>query len=821
MTRATMTRRVLIGLTALLAVVVVAGAAVVLGLDPNAHKGRIEEAVRRATGRDLALAGPLHLRWSAAPTLEAHDIRLANLPGGSRPEMVRVERAELRVALLPLLSRRVEVLHLLLVRPDVVLESVDGRPNWLGPQPRPADPAAPADPAPTPGRGEAVRVLVREVRIEDGRIAWRASPAPESRTVRVSVPRFALDSPADDAPARIAADLVAEGAPGGTPGGVPVAVEGTTGPWVIPSPAQGSPASGGVAPWPVALRASGAGARLSAEGALGPGAAVRVEGGAEDLSLLGPALGLSLPPLRAVQAGARVAPDGVSDLSLRVGASDLGATVPGLRVEAFEARAPAPDRPVEVAGAGALGAAPLRLRGTLGPAPGGSQAGTGAAPIELVLEGAGTTASLRGTVPLSAAPGGLDVAVSARVPDLRAFEAPGRPLPPLRDAALDAHLSDPAGLARGVAVRGLRLVLPQGDVSGDVRVAYAPRPALRGALASGRLDVDALLAAWRAAQPAAAAASPAPPAPVGEPPARTRLIPDMPLPFEALRRADADLRLTAGEAVFGGVSYRAVEAHLALAEGRLRLEPFGMRAPGGRVDGRASADAGQPAPPVSLALRAPGLALGPLLAAFGAPEGASGDLDLDLDLRGAGTTTRAVAATLSGHLGAALVDGVVDAALLDRVLGGVLRGAGVPVDLGGRNRLRCLALRAEAADGVVEVRTLLLDTTRLRLEGDGRVGLADESLAFHLRPLLRLGGTGAALALRVGGTMLAPKLELDKTGGDRFRLLLGGLAPQPAEAQECGPQLAAARGGRPGPAPAPPEAPPPPRPADLLRGLLR
>ena len=126
-----MTRRILLGLAALLLLLAAGGAALVASFDPDSLKPRIADAVRRATGRDLTLAGPLRLDWSLIPTVVAEDVRFANPPGLSRPDMLTVARVEARLALLPLLSRRVELRRVLLVQPDLLLErDSSGRPNW-------------------------------------------------------------------------------------------------------------------------------------------------------------------------------------------------------------------------------------------------------------------------------------------------------------------------------------------------------------------------------------------------------------------------------------------------------------------------------------------------------------------------------------------------------------------------------------------------------------------------------------------------------------------------------------------------------------------
>ena len=366
----------------------------------------------------------------------------------------------------------------------------------------------------------------------------------------------------------------------------------------------------------------------------------------------------------------------------------------------------------------------MRLTGTLGTL--SALLDGGPLPLDVGADaGDGATASVRGVLADPRGTRGLDAAVSARVPNLAALgPASGNRLPLLHDLALEARLTDPAGLAQGITVSALRFTALAGDLSGDVAVAWSPRPSLRGVLLSHRLDIDAVQDALRS-RPRGAAAFSRLAAPAAPPLPRDRVFTDDPLPFEVLHAADADLRLSLAELVLAGASHRGIETRLALQDGRLRLDPFEAATPGGRVEGAVGVDAAQPEPAVALQVRSPGLALGPLLLAFGWPEGGSGSLELDLDLRGAGRSPRALASTLTGHLGAALVDGELDGRLVTAAFGEALGQARLPVDLGGRAALRCLALRAEAASGAVTFPALLIDAARLdRVVGaDGDVDL--------------------------------------------------------------------------------------------------
>ena len=781
-----MTRRVLLSVAALILLLAVAAVITAASFDPNSMTPRISEAVRRATGRELTL-GRLHLSWSLTPTVVAEDVRLANPPGFSRPDLLRVARIEARVALLPLLSRRVELRSLALTGPDLLLEqNTAGQPNWRFDRPASERPPVPG-PEQAP-RG-ATQIDLRRLTVADGQLAVQRGAV---EPIVLSIARALADSADPDAPLVVSAELRFRD--------VPFTLQGATGPVSALTPMT--------RPWPVRLQASTSGLELLVDGTIGPGGDLRLDAQAADLARLIPLIRAPLPPLRDVQLSARLISGEPAEATLRIGVSELA---PDIRLVGLAVRAPALDQPITLDGAAELRGKRVQLSGSFG-TPAAVLSG-GPWPIDLRVDaGDGAFASARGTVADPGALRNVDIAVSARVPDLAALgPAAGDRLPPWRDLAFDARLSDPAGLASGVALRAMRLVLPQGDVAGDLAVTWSPRPSLRGSLVSQRIDADAFRAALREEAPPAAPAATAPPEP------RARVFTDELLQLDPLRSADADLSVELAELVWGGTTFRGTATRLLLQSGRIRLDPFTTQPPGGRLYASALLDASQPQAAFGLQLQAPSLALGPVLAALGRPDGGSGTLQLDAELQGTGNTPHSIAATASGHIGASLVDGELEGAVLAG-LGDALRAANLPVDLGGHVRLRCFALRADLAGGQADLRALLLDTTRLRVEGTGSVNLADETLALQLRPLLRLGGTGVVVPIRIGGTLLAPRLALD-AGSGRVGATVGALAQAPTD--DCAPQLALARGGRPGPAPDAAEVVRPLRPADLLRSLIR
>ena len=719
-----MARRWLIAGAAVLVVVVGAGVAVGLSFDPTSQKDRIVLAVRRATGRELTLAGPIRVEWGVAPVLEAEDVSLANVPGGTRPQMAAVARVEARMKLLPLLSGRVEIANVTLVRPDILLETdANGRGNWQFDRPVVASGPTTSSPGPR------MTTQLDSLRIESGRLTWHNGVT--GQTIAADVPDATFDL--GDGPAHLLAQAQAEG--------TDVKLNATLGTWAQLTAAVPKP-------WPVKLEASAGNATVALDGTADP-AMRRFSGwvhvAAPDLASLGTLLGQPhWPPLHDVHFAGTLLPTGglPQDVSFTVGQSDLGSFVPGAMLSQASLNWPA-GQPARLQAAGTVDGGPWRI------ATGLLQAG------------------------------------------------------------------------QGVALRGLAFSSPFGDAAGDLAVTAGPRPALRGTVVANRVDGDAIRQAMRSPtrpQPSFAPAGAATPVQPVPPPA-SPLFSTTPLPWGSLHQADADLQLTIGTLHLGGADYRNATGHLAMQDGLAQLNPASVQSPEGRVDLSGSADGRGDTKAVALVVRSAAMSLDAILQAAGLPGGSDATAEVDVVLHANGDSPHALASTLGGHVGIAMVDGEVSNAALAAALGDVLRQPGAGFDPNGRSHVRCLAIRADAVNGQVTLTALKLDTPRLELDGSGTVNLADETLAVQLRPLLRLGGAGVAAPLRVSGPLRRPVVALDQApGSGRTSVVIGGLAGPTAS---CTPELTAARDGHGGRLPAEAASSKLPKAADLLRSFLR
>jgi AsmA protein len=539
--------------------------------------------------------------------------------------------------------------------------------------------------------------------------------------------------------------------------------------------------------------------------------------------LLGAAPG-TLPPLGA--------------LSFKAGAGDLGWLLPGLRLEGLELIAP-PDGEAKLSGALTRGGNTAQLEANLGEIGKLLYGFTGPLPMEARLTSADASITLKGAVarPLELADGQFDLTVD--VPDaagLSGFPA----LPPGLRGTARLEWRDP----QNISLPRFQLTSPALVANAALTLGLAGRPNLTGQIDVTRLDLDALSQAPTAG-PAPAAPS-APPASAGN----GRVIPDIAVPVASLMALDAELRLAISGVTSRNMGQAALQTNLRLNNGALTLAPFNLTIPAGRLAGQINVNAAANPAQFGLRLRSQGAGLD-LAALSGALDGLGlrGRGEIAADLRGAGANTRAIAASLNGTLGIALVNGRLEQGSAMDALGAVLALLSPASQRLGAVELRCLALAFAAEQGVAQSSALFMDSAIGQINGQAGINLRDESLNGRLNTNLRVLGLALRAPVNLGGTLAAPRLGVpagaalgqnaagllaDTLSGriatDPIGNLLGG-AGRNAEA-DCAEPLRIARLGADGPAPAPraapeaaQEAPRPGTPAlpspvqDVLRGL--
>src|SRR5207249_855506 len=124
--------------------------------------------------RKVVIGGPIDLEVSLSPALALSDVSLGNAAWSKDAQMLAVKRFEARVALLPLLSKRVRIERIVLSGADIRLETdPNGVGNWVF-QPAGEQPSKPATPSvPEQEQGAGVLPAFDNVTVEDSAVTFR------------------------------------------------------------------------------------------------------------------------------------------------------------------------------------------------------------------------------------------------------------------------------------------------------------------------------------------------------------------------------------------------------------------------------------------------------------------------------------------------------------------------------------------------------------------------------------------------------------------------------------------------------------------------
>jgi AsmA family protein len=269
-------RAVRIAMIGAAAVVLLLGAAIVylMSIDFDRYRPLLVERIKAATGRDFAIAGRLDLKPSLTPTLAVSDLRLANPPGFSRPDMATIARLEAQIALWPLLSGRLQIDRFALDGAEVTIETDrQGRGNWLF--------AAPAE-TPTPESGRALTLAIGALTIRNSTLTYRDGRSGHEQ--RLALVSATLRETGDGGAVEVALQ--------GSADALPFTIAGKTGGF--------AGLLAGAAPWPVALTATIDKLAATLDGTIahpraGSGLAFDITIAADRLAHLEPIVGTTLP----------------------------------------------------------------------------------------------------------------------------------------------------------------------------------------------------------------------------------------------------------------------------------------------------------------------------------------------------------------------------------------------------------------------------------------------------------------------------------------------------------------------------------------------
>lgn len=240
-----------------------------------------------------------------------------------------------------------------------------------------------------------------------------------------------------------------------------------------------------------------------------------------------------------------------------------------------------------------------------------------------------------------------------------------------------------------------------------------------------------------------------------------RVIPDAPLSLPDLGGAEADVALDVG-LVDGDTPLKDVKANIALHGGVLRVSPLRVTVKNVPLALALSLRKQGAGAAVSFSAEGKSIVLGSLLKELGV----SNDLDggqsqMALQLSGVGDTIHHMLPSLNGSV-MLMMDNAVyhggktmqqSASFLELITG---KGQSSEV------QIRCLATKMQIAGGVARPQWMVFETNDARIDGEGEIGLPQESLALKLYPRAKKEGLNQiTFPVRVVGSFAQPSVVPD------------------------------------------------------------
>ncbi len=310
---------IIIGFCGVIVLLIIAVYVILSTYDFNSLKPQITKEVRDATGRELTLGGDIRLKIGLTPGLMVENVGFQNAPWGSRPEMAKIKQFEVQVALVPLIFGNIELKRLILVEPDILIETDrSGKSNLEFETQKKAISEKPKEEIPQKKEMKLPALVVNEFRISKGQLTYRDGRS--GKTMVAALDSLTANASGLESPVKLRLK--------GAYNGEPLEAEGTIGPLAA--------LTGAARPWPLNMTVKTFGATLALDGTIKDVLAQRgidlgfvIKG--SDLATLEKALGKSLPLKGPFDVSGRLSDPAaktyrISDLKAALGESDLAGT---------------------------------------------------------------------------------------------------------------------------------------------------------------------------------------------------------------------------------------------------------------------------------------------------------------------------------------------------------------------------------------------------------------------------------------------------------------------------------------------------------------
>lgn len=299
-------------------------------------------------------------------------------------------------------------------------------------------------------------------------------------------------------------------------------------------------------------------------------------------------------------------------------------------------------------------------------------------------------------------------------------------------------------------------LIGKSDISGtlDVDTNISPRPSLKGNLHSKSLnfaDLGPLIGSETTQSPANGP--------------RERILPTSPFRTERWKKMDADVTLKADSIIRNkALPINNLSTHLRMRNAVLTLDPLKFGVAGGTLAGSIRLDGNTSTIQASTNLKANKLHLAQLFPTLESAKTSIGLVNGEFELQGKGNNVANMLGSSNGRFTLVLNEGEISKFLMETSGLHILEM--LQIKLGGdRNiKIHCGIADFGVKQGVMQSRTLMLDTDITRLTATGNIDMRTETLDLTLTQKSK---KFSLIALRptihVRGSLAKPKASVDKT----------------------------------------------------------
>ena len=204
---------------------------------------------------------------------------------------------------------------------------------------------------------------------------------------------------------------------------------------------------------------------------------------------------------------------------------------------------------------------------------------------------------------------------------------------------------------------------------------------------------------------------------------------------EALARANASVSIEVLEVLSGEDRLGGAELEMSLQDGRIQIDPLHLQLPESSLDMQASLKPGRQSSDATLRLLIENFDFGILMRISNPQSEAGGTLTVDVDVASSASNMRSILSGASGYLDVSaelenVSSGLVDlwaVNLLSSVVSSAIKDDQQP-------QVNCAISRFRLENGLMTAEQLAVDTSRIRICGEGEISFIDETFDLVVKP---------------------------------------------------------------------------------------